>query len=153
ASEHLVATLSQRVEHRLDVAVDLHLREDLLHLAIGPDDHRRADRADALLAVEDLLAPRAVLFVDLRVRVAEQRKLEVVLRGELAVPLDRVARDAEHDGALLGQLLALRLEALRLARAARRVVLRVEVEDDRLAGEVGERDLAALRAREGERGS
>jgi hypothetical protein len=64
-----------------------------------------------------------------------------------------VARHAEHDDAELLERRPVVAEAAGLLRAAGRVVLRVEVDDDVLAGEVGERDLLAVLIGERERGS
>src|SRR6186997_2602545 len=71
--------------------------------------------------------------------VGKQRKRQVVLRGELRLALFVKDAGAEDDGLARFELRQVVLERARLGGAAGRVVLRVEVEDDRLAGVVRER--------------
>src|ERR1044072_1118092 len=65
--------------------------------------------------------------------IGEQWKRDSVLGGELRLALLVEDADAEDDGLLLAARGQARFEVARFLRAAGRVVLRVEVEDDRLA--------------------
>jgi hypothetical protein len=97
---------------------------------------------------------RAILPVgleDLAVGVRQQRERELVLVAELAVRGDRVLADAEDRCPELLQGGHRVPEALGLHGASRRVVARIEVEDDHLAGEVCELHLAAVARLERER--
>src|SRR5437868_5926663 len=136
----------QRLD-RLDdlggVALDADLGPVLRDLAVLADEHGRPDDPLHLLAVENLVAPRAVGLEDLAVGVAEQRECELVLVAELAVRGDRVLASAQHDGAELGDRGQRGVEVVGLDGTARGVVARIEVEHDDLAGEIGELDLAA----------
>ena len=77
--------------------------------------------------------------------VREKGEGQVVLVLELDVRAHVVGRDAEHDRALALELAVDVADPARLRRAARRVVLGIEVEDDLLAAQVGELDrLAAV---------
>src|SRR5262249_40398621 len=77
--------------------------------------------------------------------IGQEREVQLVLALELAVRRERVAAHAEHHDALLLERGLVVAEGARLARAARRVVLRVEVQHHGLAAQVLELDLAALR--------
>ena len=71
--------------------------------------------------------------------VGQERERELVLLLELHVRGDGVRADAEDDGAALAELAERVADPAGLGGAARSVVLRVEVEDDRLPPERGER--------------
>ena len=71
---------------------------------------------------------------------------------ELHVLADAVGRDAEDDRAGLLELAVRVADPARLSGTARRVVLGVEVEDDRLAAEARQADLLARVALEREVG-
>src|SRR6185369_8579609 len=121
-----------------------HARPVLLDDAVGPDPHGRADDAGHLLAVHHLLAVGAVRRHGLLRRVREQGERQLVLGAELLVRRAVVGRDTEHHRPALLVGLPVVAEAARFLRTAGRVVLRIEIEDDVLAGEVGERDLLAV---------
>src|SRR5262249_9438136 len=133
----LVGLAGERLEHGLGVR--LGVRDALpvfLHAAVRADPHRRADHALRLLAVHRLLAEGLVAGHHLLVRVAEQREGKLVLRGEVPVARRLVGRHADHDRAARLDLLPEVAEPAGLLGAARRVVSRVEVEDQVLAGVV-----------------
>ena len=65
--------------------------------------------------------------------VGEQRERELVLVPELDVGGLVVGADPEDDGSALLELGVFVPDVARLLRAARRVVLRIEVENDRVA--------------------
>src|SRR6185369_8356352 len=77
------------------VALGLHPGPVVGDLAVGADDDRRADDADGLLAVEDLLTPGAVIRHRLVLGVGEQTHLELVLGDELLVALEAVRAAAD----------------------------------------------------------
>ena len=75
---------------------------------------------------------------------ASSVKFSACLSWNFLTGLDRVRRDAEHahaGGRVVRQVVA---DPARLRRAARRVGLGIEVQDDRLALEVGQLDVVAV---------
>ena len=122
------------------MALGLDLGPDRRDLALLVDQVRHAVRPHVLAAVHALLAPGAVSVHDRLVRVGEEREGQRELVGELAVRLLVVDRDAEDRDLAALQLRPRVAEGAGLLRAAGRVVLRIEVQDDFLALEVGELD-------------
>src|SRR5437660_2791837 len=112
------------------VTVGLHEVPGLLHLAVGADEERRADHA---LAPTWPLAPCAVGVVDRTIGVTHRIEIQPVLLLEGLVRPRIVLRHAEHRNAKGPELHEVVVELTRLGRAARRVVLWIEVEEIRLA--------------------
>src|SRR5207248_10053849 len=79
-----------------------------------------------------------------------EREGQVVLLLELDVLRLFVGRDAEHDGACALELGVCVADPTSLSGTAGRVVLGLEVEDDRLASTIGEADALAGVGRRGE---
>src|SRR5262249_25505981 len=131
-------------EDLLGVSLGLDLRPDGGDPALRVDHVRHAVDAHVLAAIERLLAPDLVGLQDLLVRVGDQRERQVVLFGELLVRRLAVRGDAEDRDLAPAEGGPSVAQRAGLFRAPGRVVLRVEVEDDRLALEVLERDRAAL---------
>jgi len=77
------------------------------------------------------------------IRVGEERERELVLRLELSVGGDIVRADAENFRIAFPEDVVCVAELTGLGRAARRVVLRIEVQNDRAATEVRELDRLA----------
>src|SRR3546814_8130478 len=127
---------SDRIEHRLRVAGNL-------DLAPGPRDAAlRVDQEGAALDAHDL-APVHVLLVDhvegaaqRLVGVADQVEAEALLRAEVLVRPDRVARHAQHGRAELAELGQQRVEVAAFGGASGVGVLRVEVQHQPLAAAV-----------------
>src|SRR5437899_3915697 len=95
----------------------------------------------------------AVLTAHRPAFVGKQDERQPVLGGELLVRRLGVGADPDHLGAGVLKVRVLVAEGARFLRAARRVVLRVEVEDDRLpAAVVAQPNGAAARVREREVG-
>ena len=103
-----------------------------------------------LLAGEALLLPDVVGLRDRVIRVGEQREREVVLGLELRVRGLLVGADAQHDGAGALERGPPVADVAGLPCAAGRVVLGIEVEDDRLAAQRRQADLLAAVARQRE---
>jgi hypothetical protein len=80
--------------------------------------------------------------------VREQRERQLVLLFELHVRLLVVGRHAQHDRTLALEFAVDVADPARLGGTAGGVVLRVEVEDDLLAAEVGQLDRLAGVARQ-----
>src|SRR5690606_41031843 len=78
--------------------------------AVGTDEESAALHADEFAAVELLGADHVEGLAQPLVRVAHQRKTETLLRAEVVVRLDRVARDAEHFGIAFAELRQQRIE-------------------------------------------
>src|SRR5579864_429928 len=106
-------------EHLGVVAVDVDPFPDPAHLAGAVDQEGRALDAQRLLAVQGLLAPGAVGVGDPVAGIGEEREVEAVLVAELAVAGDVVGRDAQHRGAVGGQLGLAIAEGAGLAGASR----------------------------------
>src|SRR5437868_5930898 len=86
------------------------------------------------------------------IRVREQREVELVFALELDVTGNVVGTDAEDFSPELFELLRAVAECTGFARAARRVVARIEVKDDRAALEIGQLHFAAVVSGQRERG-
>src|SRR5262249_3323611 len=69
----------------------------------------------------------------------EQRKRDVVFRRELRLAALVENADAEHRRLIRRELRQGRLERARLLRAAGRIVLRIEIENDRAAAVIRQR--------------
>src|SRR5690606_17132247 len=89
-------------------------------------EHERDAAGDAH---HPLNAPR---LRDGAIRIGEQRERQLVILAEPRVRRLIVARHADHLGAGGDEVLVLIAEAASLARAAERLVLRIEVHDERL---------------------
>ena len=95
-----------------------------------------------------LSAGGGALLAHLAVFIGDEREGELVFRLELVVARDRVARDADDRRLHLGEVGEIVAEGAGLRRAARGVVLWIEIEHNLLALEVLERDLAAAIGRQ-----
>src|SRR5215208_7723183 len=130
-------------KHLVDMRVGLDAPHDVGDVALGIDQERRALDAHVRLAVELALAPDAVAFGNLVVGIRQQRERQAVLLLELHVRRFVIRADAEDDGPSLAEGVEVVPDPARLRRTARRVVLGIEVDDDRLAPEVGEPNCLA----------
>src|ERR1700730_10077864 len=118
----------------------LYVVHDLLDVPVRIDHEGRAADTLVLLSEVRLLTPDAVLLGDRMIRVGEEGKREAVLVFELHMGAFVIGRDPEYDRSRALKLAVRVANAAGLLRATRRVVLGVEVENDRLAAEPGERD-------------
>ena len=141
----------QRVQYLLYVAFHPDFREDSFHPTVFIDEHGGADDPHRLFAVEVLLPPSAVLLQHRSIGIAEEREVEVVLRCEPVVGLERILAHADRDGIQLVELLLRVPEITGFGGAPGSVVARVEVKHDVLAFEVLQRERASpvLRQLEG----
>src|SRR6266542_2215278 len=94
-------------------------------------------------AHETLLAPDAVGLDDLLVLIRYKGKRQFELLRELIVRFDRIDAHAEHHRALPLQFAEAIPKCTRLLGATGCVVLWIEIKDDVLSGQIGERDSAA----------
>ena len=116
-------------EDLVDVAGDLDVAPGRLHGAVPPDDERRADGADGLLAVGHLGAPGADLLHELVLGVAQQLDaLQLLAVYELPVGRHGVLAHPYYGDVAEHELRVARAEVLGLGGAAGRVVPRVEVD-------------------------
>ena len=114
----------------------VHLADGVDDGALLVDDVGGAQRAHRHLAVVLLLAPGFVGFEDAVLGVGDEVERQLVLGDELLVAGGAVAAHAEHLVAQREEALVVVSEVARLGRAARRTVLRVEVEHQLLPLEV-----------------
>src|SRR4051794_31004239 len=121
-----------------------HAAPGLEETAVRTEQKCRADYADVRLAVELLLADYVERAAPGFVGVGDERKRQLVLVAELHVRGLAVARHADDCAVLFTEFRVEIAERLRLERAARRRVLRVEVDDERLADVIGELDRRAV---------
>src|SRR5262245_49315668 len=129
---HVLGRLELRVEH-----VPHHA------LAIDDEGHPPGEEAEC--------RRHAVLLAHRAAPVGEQEERQLVLGGEFLVRRLAVGADPDHLGAGVLQVLVLVTEGTGFLGAPRRVVLRVEVEDDGLlAAVVGQPDRATVPIRKGE---
>ena len=132
------------------VAVDPDLRPDAGDPAVRPDQHRHANNAHEGPAVHGFLAPGAVGLEHLVGLVREQGDRELVLLLERILGLDRIGRNPDHFGSGLGKSRPKLRKRDQFPGAAGGVGLRVEVQDEFAALEIGEGDAAAAIARQRE---
>src|SRR4051812_24661433 len=107
-------------------------------LALGIDEHGPPDHAEALLAVEVLLAPRAVFLDHHMLGIREQPDGKRSLLDELLVARGRVRAAPEHRRLESFEGREPRGEVTSLRRAAGGIVLRIEIEHHPATLEVGE---------------
>ena len=139
--------VGQHCQHVVGVGVRLHPPQLFRDVAVSVDHEGRALDAHVRVAGVVLLDPDAVVLGRPVIGVGEQRERQVVLLLELDVRALVVRADAEHDCAARLELAPGIADPAGLSRAAGRVVLRIEVEDDRLAAEIGQLDALAGIAR------
>ena len=130
--------------------IDVHLVPDLLDAAFGIDDEAAPGDTHVLAAVQALLDPDPVGFEQFMVGVGQQREVQRILLHELRMALFVVGADAEYRDRELPEAGKIVAEGAGLARAAGRIVLRVEVQHVALALERGAVDDVAGVARQGE---
>src|SRR5207302_989125 len=99
--------------------------------------------AHIFAAVHRLLDPGPESIGDSSVLIRNERNCEAVFADKLLMLLHRIARDTDHLDTRLGIIAREPGEVLRLAGAARCVVLGIEIENQRLAGR-GEVDATAI---------
>ena len=116
--------------------------------ATRPSGPTRKDTREARPSV--LETPNA--FAQTRIRVGDEREGELLLLGELLVRLPIVAGDAEDLHALLRVPSPRVAERARFGGAARGAVLRVEVDDERVAALRRDALRLAVLVRAGQRG-
>src|SRR5262249_20115754 len=91
---------------------------------------------------------------DRRIAVGQQREAEALRRAELLVRLRRIAAHSDDNTARRRDLRVVVAEHARFLGAHPRIVLRIEVQDDRLlAAEIPEREPPALARETSEVGS
>ena len=125
------------------MARDLDLMPGLGDRALLVDQEGGALDAHVLAAVQALLHPGAVLLADLAVAIGYQREVEVVLLLELVVARHAVLADAYHLRLEFLESRCIVTEGAGLGGTARGVVLGIEIENDRLAAQLAELELAA----------
>lgn len=132
------------------MAINLHLFPDAGDLAITVDQHRGALYAHVCLAIHALLLPHAVSFQYGLGLVGGKNHSEIVFFNEPVVAFDVIRGNANDRCVDGGELIRQRGEGNGFVRAGRRIVFRIEEEDDRAATEMGERHGIAAIARQGE---
>ncbi len=135
--------LLKGIEQHLGVLRRFDLGENGFENTVRPDDERGALSAHVLFSVHAFFHPDSVGLDDFLGFVAKKREWQGKLVDEFPVALGWVDADAEDSG--LGLKIGPDVpQSAGLSGAARCVVLGVEVEDDMLAGEIGEADCGAV---------
>src|SRR3954453_5856110 len=129
---------AQDAEDVVDVRRRIDVLQHLRDVALGVDQDGRALVAALVRDGDTERVAELVRVVD------EQRKRELVLPAELAVGVRVVGTDAEDLDPTAAELAVGVADPARLRRAPRRVVLGIEVEDDRLAAQLRELHGAAV---------
>ena len=114
-----------------------HFREDRGDLALCVDDKGRALGAHVFLSIHGLLNPDTVGRDDGFFRIAEQGEGERKLGDEFLMGLHWIDADAEERRARGLNLPPGVSDAAGLGRAAWRVILGIEIEDDGFPLEIG----------------
>src|SRR5271169_3842406 len=123
--------------------------------AYGPrpvDQKGRAFDAHVFTPVHALLDPGAIFLADLAVDIGGENERQAVLFLELVVRGDRILGDADNDSARATVIRERIAKPAGLCGAARGVVLRVEIQNDFFAAELGEAHTALAVGRQGEIG-
>ena len=141
------------VENFLGVGLHLRFGDHLLNDAILVDDEGGAVGAVEFATHEFFGSPNPVRVMHAQLLVAQQVKLQAELVDELVMRLGGVLADAEDLVARVGERNQVVVEVAGLGRAARRIVLGVEVEDEFGALEFIEGTNVAVLVWGGERGS
>src|SRR5712692_11498349 len=126
---------------------------DSLDFAVGIDEKRGAHDAEKRFAEKLFHAARAVGFDGCEVGVAEKREIQFVLLLESRLSLHGIGAGTKNDHT---ELIELRFGVTKLGRfdgSTGGVRFRIEIEQDALALEVGERDFGSLVRLEMEVGS
>src|SRR5699024_156288 len=111
--------------------------------AAAVDDEGAALDTDVLVAVHILFFEHAVGVAQGFVGVGQQRERECVFAAEVVVLFHRVARYPDNGGADVGEGGVMVAKILAFLGTARRVVTRVEIQYQRLVGEIGQAQRAA----------
>src|SRR5579872_5290213 len=117
------------------MALGLHLVPNMCDDTSRVDDERRTLDPEEGATIERFLLPDTVGVRDLAIDVGQQREGQRILLLELRVRGDAVrthANDRRIDTLEARERIA---ELTRLSRAARRVILRIEIQHDRAATE------------------
>ncbi len=115
-------------EDLVDVTVDLDVAPDRLDLPVLPDEERRADGSDGLLAVGLLDPPGPDRLQQGVVGVAEELDLQLLVVDEAPVGFGRILADPDDGDVPEHELGDAGGERLRLPGASGGAVLRVEVD-------------------------
>src|SRR5438105_7012154 len=121
------------VQHFFGVSGHLDAAPFLRNLAVAIDDERASLDAAHFLAVHVFHLDDAEFAAQLFIRIRDEFEGKPHLRLESLVRLERIARASDDDGAKLAEL-GIEIAKLRaFVRAARRVVLRIDVEHHRMS--------------------
>ena len=135
------------------MAVRLHVFEDVLDFAIGPDHEGSPGNAHYLFAIHVLFFHHAKGIGDLLFGVGEQREGQILLFLEFLLRFWRIRGYAkQHDARLLNLSICV-AEPASFYRSTRGVRPWIEKQNDRLAAQVFQRDLDAVLVLQSEVGS
>ena|SRR4029077_4859985 len=123
------------------MAVRFHLAQDRCDLPISINDKRAAFRAHVSLAKKILLHPNMVGLHQFALRISEQGKRQSKLSNEFFVALERINAHSEYRPVGFDLVPSI-AQPTCLPGAARRIVLRVKIEDQRRAAKISQRDFS-----------
>ena len=127
-------------ENILRISVRLDFAHDVLNDSLFVDDERGADDAHGNFSVQLLLLPDAIVLNRLKLRIRKQYERQVVLLGEFHMGFDAVLADADDRYVAFFEFVVVFREPNGLSRAARRIVLRIKVQDDFASFEIRQGD-------------
>src|SRR5262249_14143788 len=142
ATARLGSERLHRFQDLVDVTWHLHFAPEATNHTLPVDEECRAVHPHVFAAIHAFLDPDAILLGDRGVFIGGERERQLVFLLELVVRGGAVLGDADHGSAGLAEIGQCVAEAAGLSGAAAGVVLRIEVEDHRLALELLQRDLA-----------
>lgn len=127
-------------ENILRIGVRLDFAHDVLNDSLFVDDERGADDTHGNFSVQLLLLPDTVVLNRHKFRIGKQYERQVVLLGEFHMGFDTVFADADDCYVAFLEFVVVFREPDGLSRAARRIVLRIKVQDDFTAFEIRQGD-------------
>ncbi len=115
------------------MCLDINLVKDLRDLSAFIDQKRRALYAHILFAVHAFFDPNAVFLHNDFIGVGDERKRQIVFRDKLLMRLFAVGRNADHLNILFIKFVARIPERTCFLRSARRVIFRIEEQNQAFA--------------------
>ncbi len=122
------------------IGVWLDSAHDILYDSFFIDDESGTDDAHGCFAIELLLLQDAIVLNRLKLWIGKQYERQIVFFGEFHMGFDAVFADADDRYVAFFEFVVVFREPDGLSRAARRIVLRIKVQDDFASFEIRQGD-------------